>query len=104
MYDTWINPQTQTMEQTFTIVTCEANELMAEIHNVKKRMPLILTAELEADWLSGNFQWDLSKRISSDKLIAHSINKRIILSPQANSAEIHKQFIDDSQCQTNLFD
>jgi hypothetical protein len=65
---------------------------------------LILTPELEADWLSGNFQWDLSKRISSDKLIAHTINKRLILSPQANSAEIHKEFMDDSQRQTNLFD
>ena len=104
MYDTWMNPHTQTMEKTFTIVTCEANELMAEIHNVKKRMPLILTPELEGDWLSGNFQWDLSKRISSDKLIANTINKRLILSSQANSPEIHKEFMDDSQRQTNLFD
>lgn len=85
-------------------MTCEANELMAEIHNVKKRMPLILTPELEGDWLSGNFQWDLSKRISSEKLIAHTINKRLILSSQANSPEIHKEFMDDSQRQTNLFD
>jgi hypothetical protein len=77
---------------------------MAEIHNVKKRMPLILTPELEADWLSGNFHWNISKRISSEKLMAHTINKRLLLSPQANSAEIHKEFIDDSQRQTNLFD
>lgn len=67
-------------------------------------MPLILTPELESEWLSGNFHWDLTKRISSDHLIAHTINKRLILSPQANSAEIHKEFMDDSQRQTNLFD
>ena len=104
MFDTWMNPQTHAFEHTFTIVTCEANELMSEIHNVKKRMPLILAPELENEWLSGNFQWDLSKRISSEKLMAHTISKRLILSPQANSAEIHKEFIDDSQRQTNLFD
>jgi len=104
LYDTWMNPFTQKWEQTFTIVTCEANELMSEIHNVKKRMPLILSPELEADWLSGNFQWDLSKRISSDELIAHTVNKRLILSPQANTPEIQLEFMDDSQRQTNLFD
>lgn len=104
MYDTWLNPETQTLESSFTIVTCEANELMAEIHNVKKRMPMMLTPELEHDWLSGNFQWDLSKRISSDKLVAHSVDKRLILSRQANNPEIHKEFIDYSKRQTNLFD
>ena len=104
MYDTWMNPQSQRLEHTFTIVTCEANELMAEIHNVKKRMPLVLSPELESDWLSGNFQWDLSKRIASEKLVAHSVNKRLISSNQADKPEIHKEFIDDSKRQTNLFD
>ena len=104
MYDTWVNPFNHQMEKTFTIVTCEANELMAEIHNVKKRMPLILSPELESDWLSGHFQWDLSKRIASEKLIAHTINKQLILSNQANKPEIRKEYIDDSQRQTNLFD
>jgi len=104
MYDTWMNPQSQSLEHTFTIVTCEANELMAEIHNVKKRMPLVLSPELESDWLSGNFQWDLSKRIASEKLVAHSVNKRLISSNQADKPEIHKEFIDDSKRQTNLFD
>jgi putative SOS response-associated peptidase YedK len=104
MYDTWMNPQSQLLEHTFTIVTCEANELMAEIHNVKKRMPLVLSPELESDWLSGNFQWDLSKRIASEKLVAHSVNKRLISSNQADKPEIHEEFIDDSKRQTNLFD
>lgn len=104
MYDTWMNPHSQSLEHTFTIVTCEANELMAEIHNVKKRMPLVLSPELESDWLSGNFQWDLSKRIASEKLVAHSVNKRLISSNQADKPEIHKEFIDDSKRQTNLFD
>ncbi|WP_116787645.1 SOS response-associated peptidase [Flavobacterium psychrotrophum] len=38
---------------TFTIVTTDANELMAEVHNTKLRMPIILKPEDEAAWLSG---------------------------------------------------
>jgi len=36
---------------TFTILTTEANTLMAEIHNSKKRMPVILTREEQKLWL-----------------------------------------------------
>lgn len=38
---------------TYTILTTKANELMAEIHNTKKRMPIILSHESEKSWLSG---------------------------------------------------
>lgn len=37
----------------FTIVTTEANELMASIHNTEKRMPVVLTRQEEKSWLSG---------------------------------------------------
>lgn len=40
-------------QKTFTILTTEANELMSEIHNSKKRMPLILASGTEKNWLSG---------------------------------------------------
>lgn len=38
---------------TFTILTTEANELMSEIHNTKKRMPIILSQSDEEKWLNG---------------------------------------------------
>lgn len=38
---------------TFTILTGEADELMSEIHNSKKRMPLILATGTEKNWLNG---------------------------------------------------
>ncbi len=34
------------------MITTEANPLMAEIHNTKKRMPVILTPQNENDWLN----------------------------------------------------
>lgn len=36
---------------TATILTTEANDFFAEIHNKKKRMPLVLDKELFEDWL-----------------------------------------------------
>lgn len=38
-------------ELTFTIVTTEANTLMADIHNTKKRMPVVLHRQEEKLWL-----------------------------------------------------
>jgi len=37
--------------KTFSIITTEANEQMAEIHNVGKRMPLIIPPDLRHNWL-----------------------------------------------------
>lgn len=44
--------QTKAQMTTFSIVTTQANELMSEIHNTKYRMPVILTNNLEKNWLN----------------------------------------------------
>lgn len=53
LFSDWTDKATGEMIRTFTIVTTEANELMAEIHNTKKRMPVILTERTEKEWLAG---------------------------------------------------
>ena len=53
IYSVWINKITGEIRDTYSIVTTEANELMSEIHNSKKRMPVILSEEREKDWLAG---------------------------------------------------
>jgi putative SOS response-associated peptidase YedK len=77
---------------------------MSEIHNVKKRMPLILSEDQEGKWLSGMVQWDLSQRFPSERMEAISIEKRLILSKEPNVPEIRKEFVPLSKRQTNLFD
>lgn len=52
LYSQWINQHTGEIRDTYTIVTTEANPLMAEIHNIKKRMPIILKPEDETKWLN----------------------------------------------------
>jgi putative SOS response-associated peptidase YedK len=51
LYDSWTNRETGEIINTFTVITTRANPLMAEIHNTKKRMPVILPAENESLWI-----------------------------------------------------
>ena len=51
VWSAWRDPQTQQLKYTFSIITTEANPLMAEIHNTKQRMPLILPQSVEKTWL-----------------------------------------------------
>lgn len=39
-------------QPTFSIVTTKANELMANIHNTKKRMPVVIPKNLHRDWIT----------------------------------------------------
>lgn len=52
IYSIWMNPKTKQYEPSFSIITTAANELMEEIHNTKKRMPLILREEDEEKWVN----------------------------------------------------
>lgn len=53
IYSHLVMPSTGEVIKTYSIVTTAANALMSEIHNTKKRMPIILTQENEQDWLNG---------------------------------------------------
>ncbi len=52
LWNTWTNPQTGEIIDTYTILTTEANEQMSQIHNSKKRMPFVLLPEEESLWLA----------------------------------------------------
>lgn len=65
LWNEWTNQSTGEIFNTYTIITTAANELMSEIHNTKKRMPVILNPENEHDWLSGG-----NLKMANDNLIA----------------------------------
>jgi putative SOS response-associated peptidase YedK len=51
IWSEWQSTQTGELMKSYSIVTTEASGLMREIHNSKKRMPVILTPENEQEWL-----------------------------------------------------
>ena len=66
---------------TFSVVTTRANELMSEIHNTKKRMPVILPSALEKIWLKEeldkNSAAELMEPVADEMLKAHTISPLI---------------------------
>ena len=53
IFSKWVDKQTGELVNTYSMVTTEAKGLMLEIHNSKKRMPIILSPSNEQDWLNG---------------------------------------------------
>jgi putative SOS response-associated peptidase YedK len=72
-----------------TIVTLPANELMAEIHNVKRRMPAILTREDREVWLTGapDDAFHAIKQYRDAHMTATPVSKRVN-TPKNNDAEL----------------
>lgn len=68
LWNEWVDKSTGEILKTYTILTTEANALMSEIHNTKKRMPIIVSAANEQDWLNGK-----ELIMQNEKLIAREI-------------------------------
>lgn len=69
IYSHWLDKNSGEITKTYTILTTEANELMSEIHNTKKRMPIILSPTNEINWLQGD-----TAILNNDNLIAVATN------------------------------
>jgi len=78
LYDQWVETRTGEIYNTFSIVTTDANTLMAEIHNSKKRMPVILDRNGENIWLSqaasDSDRLELLKACPSEIINAHTVS------------------------------
>jgi putative SOS response-associated peptidase YedK len=83
LYDTWINKETGEIHNTFSIITTPANPLMEKIHNLKKRMPLILSQENEIKWLEPGLKTEHIKELI--KPFPDSLMKAYTISRDANN-------------------
>jgi len=66
----WVDKSTGEIVNTYSIVTTEANELVAEIHQ-KKRMPVILKPEDESNWLQGKEISDFALPYSVELIVTN---------------------------------
>jgi putative SOS response-associated peptidase YedK len=82
LWDEWADPETGELVTTYTLLTTDANPLLAKIHNSKKRMPCLLSADDERIWLHDDLNEAdalalLSKQYPDSRMHSYSISKRI---------------------------
>jgi putative SOS response-associated peptidase YedK len=97
IWDSWENKNTGEEERTFSIITTEANTLLAQIHNTKKRMPVILKQADEQNWLSEDLGAEEIKTLllpyDGDDLEAHTVSKLITTrGKNKNLKEVQEEF------------
>lgn len=51
IWEEWVDPETGQCEETFSILTTEANILMSHVHNSALRMPVVIPRRDRAVWL-----------------------------------------------------
>ena len=83
--------------ETFSIITTDANTLMEKIHNLKKRMPLILPKEVERKWLNDKLTKEEVEGMllpyPEEKMQAHTISKLITSRTESpNVAQVLEKF------------
>ena len=54
IWQPWTDKETGEYVESFANVTTKANPLMSQVHNSKKRMPVILNEDLAYEWLLGD--------------------------------------------------
>lgn len=97
LYDQWVFDRTGEVFNTFTIITTEANELLAEIHNSAKRMPAVLEPDEEKLWLDNSAQEEdlksLLKPSRVEILRAHTVSPMLSSrTAEKNSPEIIRPY------------
>ena len=110
LWETWQDAAANKTWHTFSVVTTEANPLMAQIHNSKRRMPLILRPDTERMWLQPSLnkkEWqELAKPLDENLMEAFTVG-RLIGNPKANTnvSEVAKPvfYPELSQQQLGLF-
>ena len=102
LYSEWRNEENDEKVRTFTIITTDANEMLAEIHNSKKRMPVIFGRNDEKRWIDLNTSSDILsgmlKPCPTDILKAHTVgplvNNRLA---DRNKPEVIKEYKRDNR-------
>ena len=106
LYSEWTDRSNGEMHRTFTVITTEANDMMAVIHNSKKRMPALLDREGEKIWtdlsVKPSESLQLLRPCPEDFLKAHIVGP-LVSSRNAdkNSPEVNRPY--DHKTNPGLF-
>lgn len=92
VWQPWTDKATGEYVESFAVVTTEANSLMAQIHNSKKRMPVILNEELAYEWLLGNINEQRIAEIAAFRFPASEMKACTIAKDFREAPEPAKEF------------
>ena len=81
IYSSWVDKETGELIYSFSILTTDANPMLEKIHNLKKRMPVIVHPSLYHKWLSPDLTKDAIVSFfipyPEEEMQNHTISKRI---------------------------
>ncbi|MFZ1785104.1 MAG: SOS response-associated peptidase [Ferruginibacter sp.] len=81
IYASWVDKSTGELINSFSILTTDANPMMEKIHNLKKRMPVIVPPLLYKKWLSPDLKKEdiqsFFQPYPETDMQNHTISKRI---------------------------
>ncbi len=81
IWDTWQDRQSSSALKTFSVITTRANSLLEQIHNTKKRMPVILPRDREKQWLDPQLDKETAASFlvpyPAEELEAYTVSKGV---------------------------
>ena len=92
IWQPWKDVETGEYVETFSIITTVANPLMAQIHNSRKRMPVILSDDDAWEWLFGNLSEEQISEIGRKQFPAAEMEVCSVAKDFRNSVEPDKEF------------
>jgi putative SOS response-associated peptidase YedK len=80
IWQAWTDRESGETLDTFSIVTTKANRLMEQVHNKRRRMPLILTEDLAWEWMQEGLAPERIREIAhfsfpSERMQAYAIHR-----------------------------
>jgi putative SOS response-associated peptidase YedK len=74
IWQSWVDEETGECVDTMAMLTTEANPLMAQVHNGKNRMPVILPDDYAKEWLSRDLSEERIKELATYQFSATEMN------------------------------
>lgn len=100
IWSEWHDRQSEETVVTFSVVTTAANAMMAAIHNVKKRMPVIVPPERQDAWIQDAWTDELAPDHAKDffampddlPIVAHPVSKLLYKPGVSNVPAVREPF------------
>lgn len=93
IYQPWVDIESGEAMDSFSIITTQANELMNQIHNKKKRMPTILNESQASEWLSPFLSETRIQELASTQCDSASMNAYTLKKDFRTVADPQDEFV-----------